>query len=401
MRHLDPPPGTRRPRRRHPARHGCRDDRGVGVGAHRYTTSDAYAGRAQETEKAMGGPRDYFAGTERALYLYSRGTCYRPGCNEPVMKRRGDRQVCVVIIAHIEAAYPGGPRYRTSMTDRERAGFDNLILLCKPDHDLIDDHSLVGQYTVQLLRRWKSAREKPLADGLANLQGLTDESLKAAMEETVNHTNMLIESAWSDLKAQGNEVLTTVANALQRMVRQPFLTDDNVVALTQAADQITGLADFASSLSDSASRLQGLHESSYALHDSALKLQGLEDNSTILHHAAQNLDPERLELVLLSLNRNLDIDRLEGLVRDLQQIDLDQARREFAGSVSTAQDSVVVSIERMERAIEHLDAVTARARDIDFKIVIDDPKRQRYAWVGLFAGLLFGAIVLYLVVTVR
>ena len=40
-------------------------------------------------------------------------------------------------IAHIRDAMPGN-RYDPAMTNDERRAFQNLILLCKPHHELVD-----------------------------------------------------------------------------------------------------------------------------------------------------------------------------------------------------------------------------------------------------------------------
>jgi hypothetical protein len=47
------------------------------------------------------GPRDYTAGTERALYAFSGTTCYFPDCTAPVIVFVGGEPVCNVQIAHV------------------------------------------------------------------------------------------------------------------------------------------------------------------------------------------------------------------------------------------------------------------------------------------------------------
>jgi hypothetical protein len=70
------------------------------------------------------GPRDYLTGSQHALLTLSQGSCYHPEC---------DRHV----ISWTDASTPGSPRYDLDMTDEERRSFPNLILVCKPHHDLI------------------------------------------------------------------------------------------------------------------------------------------------------------------------------------------------------------------------------------------------------------------------
>ena len=64
----------------------------------------------------------------RDLYLRSGNRCTFPGCDQPLQTEDG---VWVGQIAHIEAAAPGGPRFREGMTDEERCAYENLLLLCE------------------------------------------------------------------------------------------------------------------------------------------------------------------------------------------------------------------------------------------------------------------------------
>jgi hypothetical protein len=41
-------------------------------------------------------------------------------------------------ICHIKAQSAGGPRYDPDQTDKERHGFDNLLLLCGDHHKVVD-----------------------------------------------------------------------------------------------------------------------------------------------------------------------------------------------------------------------------------------------------------------------
>lgn len=116
----------------------------------------------------------------------ARGSCYFPGCETPtiVFVKPGQPSVNVHI-AHIEGAEVGSARYNDEMTNEERRSFANLLLLCVPHHDLID-HKEPDQYTVEMLREWKASKET-LASGAdaAELRGITEESLAAAIEAAV------------------------------------------------------------------------------------------------------------------------------------------------------------------------------------------------------------------------
>ncbi len=90
----------------------------------------------------------------RDLYLRSGNRCAHPACNEPLM--RSDA-ILVGEIAHIEAAMPTGPRFRASMTNEERRGFSNLLLICANHHTVIDADP--DTWTVAKLQALKAAHE--------------------------------------------------------------------------------------------------------------------------------------------------------------------------------------------------------------------------------------------------
>ena len=127
----------------------------------------------------MGGPRDYGSATEKALFALASGTCYYPGCTARVIVFVEGRPANNMHMAHIRGAKPGSARFDASMTDPERAHFDNLLLLCKPHHDLIDSIAPT-EYPEELLLGWKRDH---LGDSalLAASAGLTAASLEQAL----------------------------------------------------------------------------------------------------------------------------------------------------------------------------------------------------------------------------
>lgn len=98
-----------------------------------------------------------------AVLVWARaaGRCEFLGCNEPLWKdlltthefNRGK-------LAHIIAARPDGPRGDPVESPRLAKEPTNIMLLCGPHHDLVDDLKLVQQYPVEKLRAWKVAHAK-------------------------------------------------------------------------------------------------------------------------------------------------------------------------------------------------------------------------------------------------
>ena len=130
------------------------------------------------------GPRSYAVATERALYAFSGTTCYFPDCLTPVITFVGDEPVSNVEIAHIHGANPGSPRYDATMTDEERRAFANLVLLCKPHHEIVDKRH-PDRYPPELLAAWKAQREASAGIDGASLAGITEDRLVGLIERAV------------------------------------------------------------------------------------------------------------------------------------------------------------------------------------------------------------------------
>lgn len=134
----------------------------------------------------MTGPRDYRAGTKQALFTLAARTCYFPECREAVVAFIEGIPVSNVHIAHIRGASVGSARYDPSMTDDDRASFDNLLLLCKPHHDLVD-RLRPDDFSVDVLQEWKRRREGSQMEALRGLRDLTETRLAELLEEAMSH----------------------------------------------------------------------------------------------------------------------------------------------------------------------------------------------------------------------
>lgn len=99
------------------------------------------------------GPRGYTDKTLKLLFGLSGNQCSFPECSRRLVNPHNakDSNIC-----HIEAAKPGGERYNPSMTNNQRAHYDNLILLCVQHHDETND---TEKYTVEHLKKMKKDHE--------------------------------------------------------------------------------------------------------------------------------------------------------------------------------------------------------------------------------------------------
>ncbi|MFA5268971.1 MAG: hypothetical protein WC379_13450 [Methanoregula sp.] len=96
--------------------------------------------------------------TYKELFALSGNVCAFPGCKQKMFEENHNLigQIC-----HIEAAEPSGERYNPGQTDKERADFENLILLCANHHLITND---VSKYSVEKLKAMKKSHEDRFRD---------------------------------------------------------------------------------------------------------------------------------------------------------------------------------------------------------------------------------------------
>jgi hypothetical protein len=113
------------------------------------------------------------AKTYNLLYAKSSNRCAFPGCENPITVG----QTLVGNVCHIKAAKPGGPRYDPTQPNKERHGYDNLLLMCSIHNKVVDDNE--ATYTVELLKQMK-------ADHEVGSMPIADENIKLAVELLVS-----------------------------------------------------------------------------------------------------------------------------------------------------------------------------------------------------------------------
>jgi hypothetical protein len=105
--------------------------------------------------------RNYTTLTIKRLYALSSNRCAFPGCERTFVNWEDDTNFSN--ICHIEDANPDthkADRFNPNMSDKERADYQNLILLCPNHHIETNDPS---KYSVETLRELKREHEKKIA----------------------------------------------------------------------------------------------------------------------------------------------------------------------------------------------------------------------------------------------
>ena len=100
--------------------------------------------------------RNYTDMTLKRLFGLSGNECAFSTCTKKLVNQKNalDSNIC-----HIQAASEGGERYNKDMTDKERADYPNLILLCPQHHSETND---IVKYTVESLEMMKKNHESDI-----------------------------------------------------------------------------------------------------------------------------------------------------------------------------------------------------------------------------------------------
>src|SRR3989344_7761148 len=100
----------------------------------------------------------------KILCSKSGGRCAMPTCHKEMVvnKTENDQNSIIGVGAHIKGEKPGSARYDSSMTDKQRNCYDNLIFVCGNCHKVIDDQA--NTYTVEKLHKIKIEHETWIVD---------------------------------------------------------------------------------------------------------------------------------------------------------------------------------------------------------------------------------------------
>ncbi|MCW3477548.1 hypothetical protein [Limobrevibacterium gyesilva] len=217
------------------------------------------AGSAKEEAKRLQPSREVL----RNLYLLSGNNCAMPGCEHVLINNAG---TMVGKICHIEAAERGGPRFRKDMSNEERRAAANLILLCSPHHDVIDDMKNVADWPVKRLKEIKRQHEdtfREVGETLAKAfrAQFQDSTATTAVQKAKSLARLLAHSTYSDLTTKqvkaAQKGLDAFADRLQNV---PQHEREFMLAIVQRAIRLRKKSTAAVNVYDVQSALGLAHE---------------------------------------------------------------------------------------------------------------------------------------------
>jgi len=136
----------------------------------------------------------------KMLWGRAANRCAFPDCRRELVMdaSQADDESLVGDACHIVAQSPTGPRGDSPLTPEQRDKYDNLILLCKVHHKLVDDQS--NTYTVQRLLEMKAAHEKWVRESLQEFDAAKqhdDELYAGYVEEWIRRADLDNWLAWT------------------------------------------------------------------------------------------------------------------------------------------------------------------------------------------------------------
>lgn len=113
--------------------------------------------------------RDEFtAGTKETMAKRVGYRCSNPNCRTLTCGPSDveDKSISIGVAAHVTAASPGGKRYDSSLTAKQRKNISNGIWLCESCAKLIDTDE--QRFPIEILKRWKEVSEQAASFDVEN-----------------------------------------------------------------------------------------------------------------------------------------------------------------------------------------------------------------------------------------
>ncbi len=333
----------------------------------------------------MSGGRNYSRGDRAALIAFSAGTCYWPGCQKPIVERAAGTFKVTLDIAHICALNETGERFDPEMSDDERNSFENLIVLCRLHHQVVDEGGAGAEYSVELLKSWKHKRERGGIERLKGLQGLTESRLAELVNEAIKLRDVDVKVIIGRLEQRDSEaadLMNALLEELNAVRSSSVLNVDAVEMLHETAKQLSHLPDSAdalgatarelASLDGTTSRLAAIVETVQRLvgelgnlDSSADRLQDVATGLQYLPATAERLNGAADKLVILDGNA----ETLKGAAELLHHLPTTVPELKVVGEQI---DKLETAVGSLQRTIQE----TQRAKKGNDQLAKSDDERQ-------------------------
>jgi hypothetical protein len=246
----------------------------------------------------------------------------------------------------------------------ERNHFRNLLLLCKPDHDIVDSRANEHIYTKERLIAWKKEREGDLAGSLLDLGAVTEDVLREWITGAVADTREEFASAFDRMEIAGSEILASLKQAALEFFDLPYLDKEDIrslhftatvfqripeyaILLQDSGRLLNHLPDTADQLASTAFRLGGLPDTTDWLNSVASQLSGLDDSADILSMVATEIQAARIgDFAERAADIKWSVDELTRTSDQLIEI------KQSITPIANAAAIIEASTDRLERAAQ-------------------------------------------------
>jgi len=111
--------------------------------------------------------RTYPSTTLKVLFALSGNRCAFPGCNNTLIEPATEKSDALVTahICHIYAISADGPRGKSGLAGKELNDPENLILLCRHHHGIVDGQ--YETYPADMIKEWKRTHEEDMQQRLS------------------------------------------------------------------------------------------------------------------------------------------------------------------------------------------------------------------------------------------
>lgn len=178
--------------------------------------------------------RRYSQRTLGLLWGRSGNTCAHPECKNELIVGATEFDEAAILghIAHIHSSSDKGPRAAQDMKPEQRDSYENLLLLCRHHHGLVDAQD--STYTAEELRSWKERHEAAV-----------EAVRRTALAQHMNRV------AFPELEAAARVLLATRPSGDEKLIALP---PDEKMRLNDLGDEPRFLLTVGASKSDEVGR---------------------------------------------------------------------------------------------------------------------------------------------------
>lgn len=157
--------------------------------------------------------------TLQRLYRDSGNQCAYPGCHEMLWT---DENINMSVIAHIEAAEEGGPRFNPNSNDEQRRSYENLIPMCIKHSFWIDKEKNRQNYTVQKLKELKANHKNHVQEQLKSkkIPKTVPEEILIEAHTSLQSSYSKIDNATQEIKEHIDKTNDATVNKIAELIKK-------------------------------------------------------------------------------------------------------------------------------------------------------------------------------------